>query len=282
MPLTVSSLETSPEGFTLLLTGPSGVGKTSFALGRVHPDMKPAIVLNTDKGLSSIIDPQNNDGIQQVQADNISDFMVIQKFAALSDTHPQKPAWMRGVHTVIWDSLTSFVDESVMENAASPDSDTISLYQAGRRDYLISQGQALSLFDNLKRQRYNQVVIAGTSEKENKQGIALPPGLTERIVYRFSYIMRQMVVQNQKTGDNSHVLVTRPRGVRDIIKVRNSRFRARLDAESDARLRAAGWNVGPEQRGFLLLSDPLNPNPPDYQISLTDLYQWYKEEVLDI
>lgn len=281
MPLIASPLADSQEGFTLLLYGPSGVGKTSLAVGFTHPELKPAVVFNTDKGLSSVLNPDRNTGITQISADVVSDFLPIMKMTKLQDTHPQKPEWLRGVRTFIWDSMTSFVDESVMENAASPDSDTKSPYQAGQRDYLISQGQALSLFDNLKRQGYNQIVVAGTSDKENKHGFALPPGLTERIIYRFSYVLRVLVYTAPDTGITSHILATRPTNQKEVIKVRNTKFRKRIDDESAKRLKAAGWKQTPGNAGFLLLSDPLDPNPPSYQVSLDDIFQWYLEEVLD-
>lgn len=277
MALKFGNLSESKSGFTTLVYGDTGVGKTSFAAGHTHPGLRKCLYFNTDKGEDSIIDAERNDGIVSVEADAISDFVTIPKMMSLPDTDPRKMDELKGVTTVVWDSMSSFVDESVQENAAGPLSDTQSKYQPGMRDYLISQGMALAVFDNLKRQNLNQIVIVGTSGLDNRQGFALPPGLTSRIVYRFSYIFKVMVIQRDPNEDPVHVLLTRSIGS-STSKARNSRFRKRMDLESQARLQDAGWKLTAGNKGMFLLADPLDPDPKPYQITMDDIYSWYLSE----
>lgn len=263
--------------FHLMVLGASGHGKTSFGCTPQHPGLLPALLVDVDKGLSSIQRAGGWKGVTPVEPENMAALPKLP--AILKMPESKQPDWARGIKTVIIDSLSAFGEETVAEVAASPTSDTDSAFQASQRDYLIAQNMLLSTINNLKAVGVNVITMAGTSTKDEGSSADLSPGLKKKLQYKWSFIWKLKVVTTA-SGTVLHLIETLPKNEKDELKTRHSGYRRLLEAESLPRLKAAGLQATPANRGIFILADPMVDNNPDYAVNLDWFYEKFKE-VLD-
>ena len=263
--------------FHLMVLGASGHGKTSFGCTPQHPGLLPALLIDVDKGLSSITRPGWWPGVRVLEPE---DMAAIPKLATiLKLPEAKQPEWARGVKTVIIDSLSALGEETVAEVAASPLSDTQSAFQAGQRDYLIAQNMLLVAINNLKAVGVNVIAMAGTSTKEEGSSADLSPGLKKKLQYKWSFIWKLKVVTTA-SGAVLHLIETLPKNEKDELKTRHSGFRRLLETESLPRLKAAGLQSTPANKGIFVLADPMAAKVPDYAVTLDWFYEQF-QKVLD-
>lgn len=278
---TVTPMTEANEPFTLMVVGDAGIGKTTFVGSFADARLKPAIFVDTDRGATSIKNPKRNIDIMKLTVDNVFNLGKLPAVLGAPDTAPQKPDWAKGVKTVIIDSLSAFYDSGVSEGMLDPSSKTPHAWQAGQTEYLRAQNLAMSTLTNLKSlPDMNLLTTVAVSHRADKGGLALSPGIRDKILYTFSYIFVITIYENAKTGGVLHFLHTEKRHAQDVVKVRHSGLRNRIHIESEARLRAAGLVPSPATVGYLPLADPNVANYPDYMVTLDDVYSWYCDEVL--
>lgn len=249
---------------SLLLWGESGSGKTTIALSAsAHPELAPVLVLNSDDGLASVAHLPN---ITFVDTNNESELLSV--LEDLLKPEASRPSALRGIKTIIIDSLLVLRDQSLLEQADNrankpgqkkdfskdPFSNQIQDYQ--RAGNLI-----MRLLYQLRARGYHIIMTTTENIDTNTLPREAKPSFNPNLYRRVMGFCSMVWVTVEREGVYRMLVV--PRGpdrynVLYKVKTRNPRFAEALKQLTRQRAEEMGYD--PEAaEGWIVRDDPDEP-----------------------
>ena len=265
------------KGEFVSVVGHSGAGKTTFAGNLRHEDLTPALLINTDYGEEALRGLGLD--MQQFVVGHMEQFNIIKSQLLMADTNDAKLEELKGISTVLIDSIPEMTRIILADFAAAPDNRQNSEFLNEMRHYNLEKNLVLKFIGDLRAAGYN--VLATASPDQHTGQFDVHDALAQALPYRFSNIWTVRMRKSSTTGKVMHLLHTKKQDENDITKTRNPVLRQRLEELSQELIGKFNKNlVGNDAwDGVFILADPNTEDKPEFALDINDIYMLYSQVV---
>jgi hypothetical protein len=263
MPALYSYLKPDEIAFRTLIFGPYGSSKTTIATSaHLSEKLGPVLVIDIDGGLSSVT---HHEDLIQVPVHTPAE--LDQVINDLQLPNEKRPEILRGVRTVVFDSVSAFRDETLVNVTAGQvaKNKRDDQYSPEWKDYGKTTGLILNKFDAIRRMKMNLIITAGSTDvMDGDRILSTRPNLNKALLDGLNYRMSNIwYVERSKQEARYRMLIVPPKqSQRFDIKTRNAAFAKALSTLTRTEAQARGEKEVDKWDGWYLIPENTHPTIP--------------------